>query len=112
MGPFHYARTHGLLGADVLATHCYVIDEADIALLAETRTAVAHCPLMNAVRGHIAPVADLVRRGVTVGLGIDNMFADYFEVVRACVLMARIRGHDATTMLTPEALALATIGGA
>ena len=67
---------------------------------------------MNAVRGHIAPVADLLRRGVTVSLGIDNMFADYFDVVRACVLMARIRARDATTMLTPQALELATMGGA
>jgi 5-methylthioadenosine/S-adenosylhomocysteine deaminase len=112
VSPFEYARAHGLLAPDVVAAHCYVIDDADIALLAETRAAVAHCPLMNAVRGHIAPVADLLRRGVTVGLGIDNMFADYFEVVRACVLMARIRAHDATTMLTPEALGLATMGGA
>jgi 5-methylthioadenosine/S-adenosylhomocysteine deaminase len=67
---------------------------------------------MNAVRGQIAPVADLLGLGVTVGLGIDNMFADYFDVVRACVLMARIRARDATTMLTPQALELATLGGA
>ena len=112
MSSFEYARAHGLMAPDVVAAHCYVVDDADIALLAETRTAVAHCPLMNAVRGHIAPVAELRRRGVTVGLGIDNMFADYFDVVRACVLMARIRAHDAVTMLTPEALELATLGGA
>jgi 5-methylthioadenosine/S-adenosylhomocysteine deaminase len=107
-----HARRNGLLAPDVGAAHCYVVDEADVALLAETRAAVAHCPLINAVRGHIAPVAELLRRGVTVGLGIDNMFADYFDVVRACVLMARIRARDATTMLTPEALDLATMGGA
>jgi cytosine/adenosine deaminase-related metal-dependent hydrolase len=89
VSPFEYARANGLLAPDVVAAHCYV-----------------------AVRGHIAPVGELLRRGVTVGLGIDNMFADYFDVVRACVLMARIRAHDATTMLTPEALALATTGGA
>ena len=83
-----------------------------MALLAESGAAVAHCPLMNAVRGHIAPVAELLRRGVPVSLGIDNMFADYFDVLRACVLMARIRARDATTMLTPQALELATMGGA
>src|SRR5262249_2642515 len=48
----------------------------------------------------------------TVGLGIDNMFADYFDVVRACVLMARIKEQNALTMLTPDALDLATMGGA
>jgi cytosine/adenosine deaminase-related metal-dependent hydrolase len=110
--PFAYARAHGLLGPDVVAAHCYVVEDADVALLAEAGAAVAHCPLMNAVRGHIAPVAELRRRGIAVGLGIDNMFADYFDVVRAALLMARVRAHDATTMLTPEALELATMGGA
>ena len=36
--PFEYARAHGLLAPDVVAAHGYVIDDADIALLAETRT--------------------------------------------------------------------------
>ncbi|MGH7359381.1 MAG: amidohydrolase family protein, partial [Candidatus Rokuibacteriota bacterium] len=112
VSPFEYARAHGLLAPDVTVAHCYVVDDADVGLLADTRAAVAHCPLMNAVRGQIAPVADLLGRGVTVGLGIDNMFADYFDVVRACVLMARVRARDATTMLTPQALELATMGGA
>jgi cytosine/adenosine deaminase-related metal-dependent hydrolase len=112
LSPFEYARAHGLLAPDVTVAHCYVVGDADVALLADTRAAVAHCPLMNAVRGHIAPVSELRRRGVTVSLGIDNMFADYFDVIRACVLMARIRARDATTMLAPQALELATMGGA
>jgi cytosine/adenosine deaminase-related metal-dependent hydrolase len=110
--PFEYARANGLLAPDVLAAHCYIIEDADISLLAETRTAVAHCPLMNSVRGLIAPLGEFRRRGITVGLGIDNMFADYFDVVRACVLMARIKEQNALTMLTPDALELATMGGA
>jgi 5-methylthioadenosine/S-adenosylhomocysteine deaminase len=112
LSPFEYARRHGLLGPDVTVAHCYVVDDADVALLADTGASVAHCPLMNAVRGYIAPVAEFLRRGIKVGLGIDNMFADYFDVIRACVLMARIRAGDATTMLTPQALELATLGGA
>jgi cytosine/adenosine deaminase-related metal-dependent hydrolase len=110
--PFAYAHAHGLLAPDVVVAHCYVVDEPDLALLARAGAAVAHCPLMNAVRGHIAPAEDLRRRGVPVSLGIDNMFADYFDVLRASVLVARIRARDATTMLTPEALELATMGGA
>jgi hypothetical protein len=67
---------------------------------------------MNAVRGQIAPVRELRARGVTVGLGIDNMFGDVFELLRACVLVARIRDHDGATMQAAEALELATLGGA
>src|SRR5215470_3197587 len=73
VGPFEYARANGLLAPDVVAAHCYVIEEPEIALLAETGTAVAHCPLMNSVRGLIAPLGEFRRRGITVGLGIDNM---------------------------------------
>jgi 5-methylthioadenosine/S-adenosylhomocysteine deaminase len=112
VSPFEYARANGLLAPDVVAAHCYVVEEADLALLARAGAAVAHCPLMNAVRGHIAPAEDLLRRGVTVSLGIDNMFSDYFDVLRAAVLMARVRAREATTMLTPRALELATIAGA
>jgi 5-methylthioadenosine/S-adenosylhomocysteine deaminase len=47
-----------------------------------------------------------------VSLGIDNMFSDYFEVVRAAVMMARIKQHDAVAILAKDALRLATMGGA
>lgn len=110
--PFAYAMEHGLLAPDVVAAHCYVIDEPDLELLVRSGASVAHCPLMNAVRGHMAPVRELLHRGVRVSLAIDNMFADFFEVVRTCVLVARIRGHDATTMPSMQALELATMGGA
>jgi cytosine/adenosine deaminase-related metal-dependent hydrolase len=110
--PFGYARAHGLLAPDVVAAHCYVIDDADLALLAGSGARVAHCPLMNAVRGHIAPVGELLGRGVTVSLGIDNMFADFFDVVRTAVLVARIRARDAVAMPSMQAIELATLGGA
>ncbi|HEY2028888.1 MAG TPA: amidohydrolase family protein [Myxococcales bacterium] len=110
--PFEYARANGLLAPDVVAAHCYVIEDSDIALLAETRAAVAHCPLINSLRGHIAPVGEFRRRGIAVGLGSDSLFADYFELVRAAVLMARVKEESAVTMPAAEALELATLGGA
>ena len=111
-GLFEYARAHGFLGEDVLAVHCYTIDEADIDTLAETGTRLAHCPLMNQFRGAIAPVGALLDRGVTVGLGIDNYFSDFFDLMRSCVAVARIRAGDPEVMQAPEALALATIDSA
>ena len=67
---------------------------------------------MNAVRGHIAPVVEYQRLGIPVSLAIDNMFSDYFEVVRACVMMTRIKTGEAEIMLAPDALELGTIAGA
>ena len=111
-GLFEYAQAHGFLGEDVLAVHCYTIDAAGIDTLASTGTRLAHCPLMNQFRGAIAPVGDLLDGGVTVGLGIDNYFSDFFDLVRSCVAVARIRAGDPEVMQAPEALALATIGAA
>jgi len=110
--PFEYLREHGLLAPDVVTAHCYVLEPADLELYARSGAHVAHCPLMNAVRGHIAPVGRFRERGVNVSLGIDNMFADHFDVVRTAVLVARIRAGDALTLPAPEALELATVAGA
>ncbi len=109
---FRYAADEGLLGPDTVVAHCYVVDDSDLEVLVRSGAKVAHCPLMNAVRGHIAPAEDLIMRGVTVSLGIDNMFADFFDVLRTAVLVARIRARDATTMLSMQAVELATLGGA
>ena len=112
MEAFEYARAHGFLGEDVLAVHCYTITEADIDTLATTGTRLAHCPLMNQFRGAIAPVGTMLDRGVTVGLGIDNYFSDFFDLIRSCVAVARIRADSPEVMQAPDALALATIGSA
>ena len=109
---FDYVHRHRLLGSDVVAAHCYVVEESDVERLAATGTHVAHCPLMNAVRGHIAPVVEYRERGIPVSLAIDNMFSDYFEVVRASVMMARIKTRNPVAISAADGLELATIAGA
>ena len=111
-GSFEFAQANGFLGEDVLAVHCYRIDEPGIDALAASGTRLAHCPLMNQFRGGIAPVGAMLERGVTVGLGIDNYFSDFFDVIRSCIAVARIRASRPEVMQAPEALALATIGSA
>ena len=107
-----FAREHGFLAEDVVAVHGYTLTEADVIAFAEARAHLAHCPLMNAMRGGIAPVQDLRSRGVNVGLGIDNYFSDFFDVLRACIAVARIRAADPEVMPAEEVLELATIGSA
>lgn len=110
--PFEYARDTGLMAHDTIMAHCLYSTDADAAVLSQSRTSIAHCPLMNSVRGHIAPIQKYMCGGNTVGLGIDNMFADHFDVVRSALIMARVRNDDPLAMLAPEALRLATMGGA
>ena len=75
-------------------------------------TRLAHCPLINQFRGAIAPVGTMLDRGVTVGLGIDNYFSDFFDLIRSSIAVARIRADDPEVMQAPQALALATIDSA
>jgi len=112
VSPYVYLRDNGFMAPDTILAHCYVAGEDDIELLARSGACVSHCPLMNAVRGHIAPLQRFQARDITVSLGIDNMFADHFEVVRAAVLMARIKAENPQAILAKDALRLATMGGA
>ena len=112
MAQFDFARTHGMLGSDVVAVHCYEVDEAEMDALAESGTHLAHCPHMNQFRGEVAPIQAMRAKGMQVGLGIDNYFSDYFEVLRSCLASARIRAHDPEILSAHEALALGTIEAA
>jgi len=109
---FDYARENGFLAEDVIAVHCYKIDERGIDTMAETGTRLAHCPLMNQFRGGIAPLQLMRERGIQAGLGIDNYFSDFFDLIRACISSARIRAGDPEVMPSSDALALATIESA
>jgi 5-methylthioadenosine/S-adenosylhomocysteine deaminase len=107
----------GLLGPHVLAAHCVVVEEDEIALLAEHDVAVAHCPRSNAYVGcGIAPLRELRAAGLRVGVGTDGVSStpsqDYFDELRSVVMMARARDRRPDAMTAAEALVLGTLGGA
>ncbi len=82
-----------------LLAHCIKVDEADIDMIAETETRVAHCPKSNAKLGHgIAPFHRFLNKGIAVGLGSDsvasNNVCDLLEEARFALLLARASGHD------------------
>lgn len=109
---FPHAHDLGMMGEDVIATHCYVADRDDLDLLVKTKTHIGHCPVVNAMRGQIAPIADLRARGLNVGLGTDNYFCDFFQVMRQALTVARVKTGDATALVSEDALDMATMGGA
>jgi cytosine/adenosine deaminase-related metal-dependent hydrolase len=107
----------GLLGNNVLAAHCVMADDEEIALLAEHDVAVAHCPRSNALLGlGIAPVSELLAAGVRVGIGTDSPAStpsfDMFEELRTAVALARLRNGGPTAMSAERVLELATLGSA
>ncbi|MEU7765945.1 8-oxoguanine deaminase [Nocardia sp. NPDC049190] len=114
--PAQYMERLGWLGSDVWFAHAVHLDDAAIAALARTGTGVAHCPTSNARLGAgVARTADLVRAGVSVGLGVDgaasNESGSMIEEPRNALLYARATGGP-HAMTARTALELATIGGA
>jgi 5-methylthioadenosine/S-adenosylhomocysteine deaminase len=108
---------HELLGPNVLAVHCVVVDAEEIELLARYDVAVAHCPRSNAFLGcGIAPVDELLAAGIRVGLGTDSPAStpsfDMFDEMRAAVALARLRLRRPEAMPAAHALELATLGSA
>ncbi len=113
----HLLAEHDLLGPNVVAAHCVVLDEDEIGLLASTGTGVAHCPRSNAALGcGVAPLAELRAAGARVGVGTDSPASapsfDFFEELRNVVLSARARAARPDVLSAREALELGTLGSA
>jgi 5-methylthioadenosine/S-adenosylhomocysteine deaminase len=107
--PVAWLEAHGVLGERTLAIHVVQVDPADVARLARTRTAVAHCPGSNRRHGHgAAPLSAFLEMGLRVGVGTDSVAS-----VGRLDLLAEARAARALAGLTAEqALSLATRGAA
>ncbi|MFD7713667.1 amidohydrolase [Streptomyces sp. NPDC059786] len=114
--PVELLDSLGLLGPDVLLAHAVDLTGAEIAALARTGTAVAHCPVSNLKLGcGIAPVPRLLSAGVTVGLGTDGAVSsntlDVLGAVRQAALVHKA-GGDPTAVGAEQAVRMATAEGA
>ena len=116
MRPVAYMQELGWLGPDVWWAHAVWPNAAEIALLAETGTGVAHCPGSNMRLGSgIAPVRAYRDAGVAVGLAVDgsasNDGGNLLAEARQAMLLQRV-AHGADALGARDALELATLGGA
>ncbi|MGQ9477139.1 MAG: 8-oxoguanine deaminase [Candidatus Bipolaricaulia bacterium] len=114
--PLDYLEELGWLAPDVWITHAVHLRTREIARLARAGLAVAHCPSSNMRLGSgIAPVVELRKRGVPVGLGVDGSASNdssnmLLEVRQALLLQRAAWGPSA--LKVQEALEMATLGGA
>ena len=115
--PIRLLERARVLDARPLLIHCVRVDSEDMGLIARHDCAVAHCPASNAKLGHgIAPLTELLRMGVRVGLGSDSVASnnrmDLLDEARLAVLMQRARLGRPDAIAAVEILEVATLGGA
>jgi 5-methylthioadenosine/S-adenosylhomocysteine deaminase len=108
----------GYLTPHTSLAHCVWLDDADIAILAETQATVVHNPLSNLRLGSgIAPVLKYLKAGVNVTFGCDgsasNDSQDLLEAIKIGTILHNVTDLDYCHWLTPrQAIDLAALGGA
>ena len=93
------------------------MNDAEIDLLAQHGCHVAHCPSSNLkLASGLAPVVELMRAGVNVGIGTDgaasNNRLDLFAEMRLAALLAKGVSGDAAVLPAAAALKMATLDAA
>jgi 5-methylthioadenosine/S-adenosylhomocysteine deaminase len=115
--PLEVMYDRGILGPDTVVAHCVWLDDREIRILAETGTAVAHCPCSNMkLASGPARIGALRAAGVTVGLGSDgekeNNNLDLLEEMKFASLLQKVSTLDPVAGDPWDILAMATRDGA
>jgi 5-methylthioadenosine/S-adenosylhomocysteine deaminase len=120
--PIQFAADLGLLDSNTIVGHGIFIDEhswtswhtkRDIALLADAKATVAHCPSPFARYGvTLESLGKYMAAGVNVGLGTDVAPHNLIEEMRLAAVLSRVSEHDIRMGSTTQVFNAATIGGA
>jgi cytosine/adenosine deaminase-related metal-dependent hydrolase len=120
--PVQWAHDLGILGPGASLGHGIFLDHhakahwhtrEDLGILAETGTALAHCPTVFSRYGQTLESFGSYRRaGITIGLGTDTFPHNLIEEMRTAIIAGRITDGYAGSVALADAFAAATIGGA
>jgi 5-methylthioadenosine/S-adenosylhomocysteine deaminase len=115
--PAQHLHDLNLLDGDTIAAHCIWLDAEELDLLAASRVKVVHDPESNMKLGAgIAPVLEMLRRGIDVGLGTDgcasNNDLDLFGEMGMAAKLHKVFSGDSTALTAEKVVEMATIGGA
>ncbi|OYD95826.1 amidohydrolase [Nostoc sp. 'Peltigera membranacea cyanobiont' 210A] len=108
----------GYLSNKTSLAHCVWLNDADIAILAETQSTVVHNPLSNLRLGSgIAPILKYRQAGVNVTFGCDgassNDSQDLLEAIKMGSILHNVTDSDYQHWITPrQAVEMASLGGA
>jgi len=115
--PVQHLKDFGLLGSHLIVDHCVHVNKSEIELLAENDVRVVHNPESNMkLASGIAPVPEMMAKGITVGLGTDgcasNNNLDLFGEMDMAAKLHKVNSLDPTVMNAHTLMKMATIDGA
>ncbi len=115
--PIAYVERLGGFDVAAIAAHCVHTDERDWAILKAHGVGAVPCPTSNLkLASGVAPLAEMVAAGVTVGIGTDgpasNDDQDLWTEVHLAALLPKGLHNDPTLLTAKQALAMATSQGA
>ncbi len=103
----------GFLGPDVLASQAVQTKPKEIEILKKYDVKISHMPISNCeVGGGIAPIPQMLEKGLTVGLGTDGYIVDMFHVMRFAFLIHKANLKNAAIMPADVVIKMATINNA
>lgn len=106
----------GILGEHYIASHLVYVNDEEIDQLLKTGTKVVNTPLCEMkISDGVAPIAKMVKKGVTVALGSDgamwNNSNDIFREMKGLSLLQTVK-NGIRSLTTKEVLDMGTINGA
>jgi 5-methylthioadenosine/S-adenosylhomocysteine deaminase len=115
--PVEYLARIGFLSPRTVAAHTVHLTEGEVNLLKRHGVGSVHNPQSNMkLASGVAPVPQMLRAGVALGLGTDgaasNNDLDMWEEMDTAAKLHKLTTNDPKVLTAEEALALATIGGA
>jgi len=115
--PAQHLKDLGLLGPHLILDHCVHVSKSEIGLLAGHKVSVVHNPESNMkLASGIAPVPEMIARGIKVGLGTDgcasNNNLDLFGEMDMAAKLHKAQRLDPTVMDAQTLIRMATIDGA
>jgi 5-methylthioadenosine/S-adenosylhomocysteine deaminase len=116
MTPVEYLASNGFLNDRLIGSHVVCVTDNEIGLLKEFNVKAANTPLCEMkIADGIAPIPEMVRQGVTVGLGTDgalwNNSNDIFREMKAMSLLHTV-SKGIRSLSKKDILNMATTGGA
>lgn len=113
MRPVNWYDSFDFWSENILASQLVVLEPQEIDILCQNNVRAVHMPLSNCeVGGGIAPVPQILAKGLTIGLGTDGYINNFFEVMRGAFLIHKANNRDTNVMPAETVYNMATKAGA